>query len=201
MTHVLAAGFHHCKDPMPTPVVLSLALSTEDARLRFNGDAGRTYRLQRATDPSGPWSTFANLTGVLKSFDAVGREDEVEVKRAILELDEILAAFDFGGLRVGQGESEFPQRWHQGRAILRGLFDEQVGVLGGVRETKQDGAGLAEEKKADTAPLEAVPDFLRLAVFKRGHIPASPAGSPRTTCGNPRLCQNARNGASSSTGL
>jgi hypothetical protein len=32
------------------------------ARLRFTGDAGRTYRLQRASDPSGPWITFASLT-------------------------------------------------------------------------------------------------------------------------------------------
>jgi hypothetical protein len=46
----------------PTPVVLSLALSSEGARLRFTGDAGRTYRLQRTLDPSGPWSTFAALT-------------------------------------------------------------------------------------------------------------------------------------------
>jgi hypothetical protein len=46
----------------PTPVVLSLALPPEGARLRFTGDAGRTYRLQRASDPSGPWTTFATLT-------------------------------------------------------------------------------------------------------------------------------------------
>jgi hypothetical protein len=26
--------------------------------------AGRTYRLQRASDPSGPWSTFASLTAL-----------------------------------------------------------------------------------------------------------------------------------------
>ena len=47
--------------PYPTPVVLSLAVSSEGARLRFTGDAGRTYRLQRASDPSGPWTTFATL--------------------------------------------------------------------------------------------------------------------------------------------
>jgi hypothetical protein len=46
----------------PTPVALSLALASEGARLRFTGDAGRTYRLQRASDLSGPWSTFAALT-------------------------------------------------------------------------------------------------------------------------------------------
>ena len=27
-----------------------------------DGDAGRTYRLQRASNPSGPWTTFAALT-------------------------------------------------------------------------------------------------------------------------------------------
>jgi hypothetical protein len=46
----------------PTPIVLSLALSSEGARLRLTGDAGRTYRLQRASGPPGPWITFAALT-------------------------------------------------------------------------------------------------------------------------------------------
>jgi hypothetical protein len=46
----------------PTQVVLSLALTSEGARLRFTGDAGRTYRLQRTSDPAGPWTTFAAFT-------------------------------------------------------------------------------------------------------------------------------------------
>jgi hypothetical protein len=46
----------------PTPILLSLSFTPEGARLRFTGDAGRTYRLQRASDPAGPWSTFATLT-------------------------------------------------------------------------------------------------------------------------------------------
>jgi hypothetical protein len=46
----------------PTPIMLSLVLTSDGARLRFTGDAGRTYRLQRASDPSGPWVTFASLT-------------------------------------------------------------------------------------------------------------------------------------------
>jgi hypothetical protein len=49
----------------PTSVVLSLASSSEGARLRFTGDAGRTYRLQRARDPAGPWVTFAAVTAPL----------------------------------------------------------------------------------------------------------------------------------------
>ena len=57
----------------PTPVVLSLSLSSEGVRLRFTGDAGHTYRFQRASDPAGPWYTFANLTappdGAVEHFD------------------------------------------------------------------------------------------------------------------------------------
>jgi hypothetical protein len=48
--------------PYPTPVVLSLTVTPEGAQLRFTGDAGRTYRLQRASNPAGPWTTFATLT-------------------------------------------------------------------------------------------------------------------------------------------
>jgi len=32
-------------------------------------------------------------------------------------------------------------------------------------------------------PLEAVADFLRLAIFKRAHSPANPASAPRTSAG------------------
>jgi hypothetical protein len=45
----------------PTPVVLALALSPEGARLRFTGDVGRTYRLQLAASPDGPWHTFTRV--------------------------------------------------------------------------------------------------------------------------------------------
>lgn len=45
-----------------TPVVLSLDLSPDGARLCFAGDAGRTYRLQRASNPAGPWTTSTVLT-------------------------------------------------------------------------------------------------------------------------------------------
>lgn len=42
--------------------MLSRAVTPEGARLRFTGDAGRTCRLQRASDPTGPWNTFATVT-------------------------------------------------------------------------------------------------------------------------------------------
>jgi hypothetical protein len=48
--------------PYPTPVVLSLSLVPPNALLRFTGDKGRTYRIQRALDPAGPWSTLGTVT-------------------------------------------------------------------------------------------------------------------------------------------
>jgi hypothetical protein len=45
---------------------------------------GKTFDI----DPATP--------GVFKALDPVGREDQVEVEGAILKLDEVPPAFDFG---------------------------------------------------------------------------------------------------------
>lgn len=42
--------------------MLSQALSPERLRLRFTGDAKRTRRLHRVSNPAGPWTNFATLT-------------------------------------------------------------------------------------------------------------------------------------------
>jgi hypothetical protein len=65
-----------CKIEIVRPATAwTLALSPKGARLHFTGDAGRTYRLQRASDPSGPWTTFATLTappdGTVEHLDPV----------------------------------------------------------------------------------------------------------------------------------
>ena len=44
---------------------------------------------------------------ILEPFDAVGCEDQVNVKRAVFELDEILAAQDFGRLLVRERKAQF----------------------------------------------------------------------------------------------
>jgi len=51
------------------------------------------------------WKAFdidVSLPGVLELFDSVGREDQIEIEGAILELDEVFALFDFGGLLIAQ---------------------------------------------------------------------------------------------------
>ena len=59
----------------PTPITIALSMDyLHDCRnLRFDGDVGRTYRLQRAANPSGPWGTIALLKA--DSTGAVDRSD------------------------------------------------------------------------------------------------------------------------------
>src|SRR4051812_2218097 len=127
--------------------------------------------------------------GVRETLDAVRREDQVEVERPVLELYEILAAFDLCRLLVVEGETQLAQRGHDGPAVVGTLLHEEVGVLSGVGEAEQNGAGLADEEIARAMAGESVADLLSLPVLKRAHIPASPAGSPRTSGGSRRSCR------------
>src|SRR5437879_6442219 len=108
---------------------------------------------------------------------------------SMLAADEILAAFNFPALVLAEGERQVAQSQRRGRAILRALFDEKVCVLRGIGEAEENRAGFAEEEIADAVALEAVSNFLRLPVFKCGHNPASPAGSPHTSAGNRPSCR------------
>src|SRR5437016_3425183 len=136
-----------------------------------------------------PFDLHAPAPGVTKALDTVRSKDKVEVKGTVLELDEILPAFDFRGLVLAEREPEFAQSRYQCRAILRGFFDKKVRVLRGVGEAQENGAGFAQKEVAHTVPLEAFSYFLRLPVFKRGHSPASLAGSPHTSAGNQPSCR------------
>src|SRR5262249_55721083 len=115
---------------------------------------------------------------------AVRGEDEIEIERTVPELDEVLAPLDLRCLRVLQHEAELAERRDQGASVRDGFLDEDVGVLGGVREAVEDRARLADEQIPDAVAREGVADLLCLGVVKsRGHIPATRGGSPRTTAG------------------
>jgi hypothetical protein len=73
------------------------------------------------------------------------RKDQIQVERPVLQLHEVLAALDLLGLFLGQCEAELFQRGDEAAAVVRGLLDKQVGILRGVGEAEQDGAGLPEE--------------------------------------------------------
>ena len=85
------------------------------------------------------------LPGVFEPFDSVRREDEVQVKRAVLELNKILSALDLIRLVVGQRESQFAERPDESTPVLRGPFHEEVHVLCGIRIPEQYCTGLSDE--------------------------------------------------------
>jgi len=126
---------------------------------------------------------------IREPLDAVRREDEVEVERTVLELDEVLSPEDLGRLGIGEGESQLADCGDQRRAVLGVAFDEQLGVLRRVWKPEEDGPRLADEEVPNAMTGESVADFLRLSVLKRGHNPATPGVRPRTTPGSHPSCR------------
>ncbi|NBX30219.1 hypothetical protein EBR04_07255 [bacterium] len=51
--------------------------------------------------------------GFFKVLDTIRRKDKVEVERAVLQLDKILAAANLGGLIVVDGKADLAQRRHE----------------------------------------------------------------------------------------
>jgi len=124
------------------------------------------------------------LPRVVEGFNAVGGEDEVQVERAVLGLHEILAALDISSLLIGEGKSELQECVDQSGAVLRGFLDEDVSVLGRVREAKKDRAGLAQEQVPYRVPGEGVAYLLSLGVFKpSGHSLTNSGGFLHTRRG------------------
>ena len=117
-----------------------------------------------------------------RKLDTVGREDEVEVEGAVLELDEVLAAANLCGLIRCQREAQRDEGLDQGLAIGGTTLDEDVGVLSRVGEPEENGARLAEEQIADTVARERIAELLGLGVLKpAGHSPGSSASCLHTT--------------------
>ena len=93
---------------------------------------------------------------VLEPFDAVWREDEVNVERAVLQLDEVFAAPDLGGLLGCQFKAQLLQGMDRGGPIAWRLLHVEVGVLCGVGKAVEDRSRLAQEQVGDAVPLQGV---------------------------------------------
>src|SRR5438105_11874218 len=128
-----------------------------------------------------PFDVDLSVPSVFKSLNAVGSENQIQVERPILELDEVLAPNDLSRLLLGQCETKLSQCVDERRAVLRITLNEDVGVLSRVWKTQQYRAGLPDEKIPHLVTGQCVPDFLRLSIFKFGHSRASPEGFPHTT--------------------
>ena len=151
---------------------------------RFGGLLARDDVVDRAYRE--PFDVAAPIPSVLEALDAVGGEDHVNVERAVLQLDEVLPASDLGRLPGCEPKAQLLECLDQSGPVGRGLLDEQVGVLCGVRESVDDRGRLPDEQVLDVAALEGVPQFLDLGVANRSHRScsrASPAGARRTSVG------------------
>jgi hypothetical protein len=84
--------------------------------------------------------------GVRKTLDTIRREHKIKIKWAVLELHEVLAPHDLVGLVRAEGESQLDEGRHHRLSVLGRFLDEDVRILGRVRKSKQNGAGLAEKK-------------------------------------------------------
>jgi hypothetical protein len=131
----------------------------------------------------------APLPGIGKAFDAVGGVDQIEVEWPVLELDEVFAAPYLLRFFLRQIERQLPQCGYQCPPVLRGLLNEQVRVLCGIREAQQNGSGLANEEVTTVVPSERIPDLLGLSIVKRAHSPTNRGRSVRTTGGIPPWCR------------
>ncbi len=69
----------------------------------------------------------------LKRVDAIGREDKVQVKRAVLDLHKSFPALHVRGLVIGQGKTKLAQCLHQSRPVLRRFQHKNIRILRGVR--------------------------------------------------------------------
>jgi hypothetical protein len=87
----------------------------------------------------------APLPSVVESFDAVRCKNEIDVKRPILQLYEILAAFDLVCLGRRKVKLKIAQSSGCGSTIIYTLCKIHVCVLRGVRETEQNRARPAKK--------------------------------------------------------
>src|SRR5215207_1241554 len=84
---------------------------------------------------------YAPIPRMCKTLDSVGSEDQVHIERAVLQLHEVLAAFDFLRLNLGQREAELAKSMGHTPAVFIRLQREDVNVLRGVRKPQENRGG------------------------------------------------------------
>src|SRR5208282_5468506 len=86
--------------------------------------------------------------GILEPLDPIGRKDQVQIERAVFQLDKILSALDLAGFRFGEQEAQFAQSRRQSASVARRAVWEYVRVLRRVGKAKNDGARFSDEEIA-----------------------------------------------------
>ena len=75
----------------------------------------------------------APLPRMFESFDAIGREDQVQIEGAVSELNEILALPNLLLFPLGEPEIQFQKGANQFAAVRGLLLHIKIDILGGVR--------------------------------------------------------------------
>jgi len=109
---------------------------------------------------------------MFESFDAIRREDQVQIEGAVSELNEILALPNLLLFLLGQPETQFQKGANQFAAVRGLLLHIKTDILGGVRISQQDCPGSSEEQVLYAAILEDTAKLLSVLEFKDCHVRA-----------------------------
>src|ERR1035438_9334922 len=107
----------------------------------------------------------APLPRIVKPFDTIGRKYQVQIERAVSELNEILTPANLLLFFFGEPEANLHQGTNQIPAVGGLLLHIEIDILSGVRKPQQYGPRLAKEQVlyavmlADTAKLLCVLEF------------------------------------------
>jgi hypothetical protein len=107
---------------------------------------------------------FLNVSGLGfgKTFDPIWRKDQIEVERAVFELNKIFASDDFSPGVVVEHEAKLKQGFDHAFAIFGRLRGEYIDILSGARIAEQNGAAFADEEILNACVIERPGDFLCL---------------------------------------
>src|ERR1017187_1151413 len=97
------------------------------------------------------------------------RKDQVQIERAVSELNEILAPTDLLLFFFGEPEAKLHQSANQLPAVGGLLLHIKTDILSSVRKPQQYGPGLAEEQVPYAVMLAGAAKLLRVLEFKDRH--------------------------------
>src|SRR5205823_5729757 len=116
--------------------------------------------------------------GIFKSFDAIRREYQINIKRAILELDEVLSSLNVRDLRIAKRESEISKGANQGDSPRT-----NAGSLPSCRnfekKHRQERACRCGQRRNEGGSLTVAAGPLRILLAIPEEYPRIPASSDR----------------------
>ncbi len=79
----------------------------------------------------------ATIPCIIETFDAIGRENQIEIERSVLQLHEVFSSNDVADLDVIEIKTQVAKSCDDRVSVRFGLGNEDVSILGGVRIAEQ----------------------------------------------------------------